>query len=87
MLEGEAPTRKALVHSVADIYHLKKDDLLKLERIGEKTADSLLEQIERSKQAPTESCTAGAWDSSCRGTDGAGPCGRVRRDGCIDWRE
>jgi DNA ligase (NAD+) len=48
----EAPTRRALVHSVADIYYLKKDDLLKLERIGEKTADSLLEQIERSKQAP-----------------------------------
>jgi DNA ligase (NAD+) len=48
----EAPTRKALVHSLADIYHLKKEDLLKLERIGEKTADSLLEQIERSKQAP-----------------------------------
>jgi DNA ligase (NAD+) len=49
---AEAPTRRALVHSVADIYHLKKEDLLKLERIGEKTADSLLEQIERSKQAP-----------------------------------
>jgi DNA ligase (NAD+) len=49
---AEAPTRRALVHSVADIYHLKKVDLLKLERIGEKTADSLLEQIERSKQAP-----------------------------------
>jgi DNA ligase (NAD+) len=37
---------------LADIYHLKKEDLIKLERIGEKTADSLLEQIERSKQAP-----------------------------------
>jgi DNA ligase (NAD+) len=49
---AEAPTQRALVHSLADIYHLKKDDLLKLERIGEKTADSLLEQIERSKQAP-----------------------------------
>jgi DNA ligase (NAD+) len=49
---AEAPTRRALVHSLADIYHLKKDDLLRLERIGEKTADSLLEQIERSKQAP-----------------------------------
>ena len=49
---AEAPTRRALVHSLADIYHLKKEDLLKLERIGEKTADSLLEQIERSKQAP-----------------------------------
>jgi DNA ligase (NAD+) len=49
---GDAPTRRALVHSLADIYHLKKEDLLKLERIGEKTADSLLEQIKRSKQAP-----------------------------------
>jgi DNA ligase (NAD+) len=48
----EAPTRKALVHSLADIYHLKKEDLLHLERIGEKTADSLLEQIENSKKQP-----------------------------------
>ena len=46
------PTRKALVHSIADIYSLKKEDLLGLERIGEKTADSLLAQIERSKSAP-----------------------------------
>ena len=49
---AEAPTQRALVHSLADIYHLKKEDLIKLERIGEKTAASLLEQIERSKQAP-----------------------------------
>jgi len=49
---AEAPTRRALVHSLADIYDLKKKDLLDLERIGEKTADSLLEQIERSKKAP-----------------------------------
>jgi DNA ligase (NAD+) len=48
----EEPTRKALVHSIADIYSLKKEDLLALERIGEKTADSLLAQIERSKTAP-----------------------------------
>ena len=46
------PTRKALVHSLADIYNLRKEDLLTLERIGEKSADSLLDQIERSKQAP-----------------------------------
>jgi len=48
----EVPTRTALVHSIADIYHLRKEDLLTLERIGEKSADSLLEQIERSKQQP-----------------------------------
>ena len=53
--DGEAsaePTRKALVHSIADIYGLTKEDFLTLERVGEKTADSLLEQIERSKSAP-----------------------------------
>jgi DNA ligase (NAD+) len=48
----EAPTREALVHSVADIYSLTKAQLLTLERIGEKSADSLLSEIERSKSAP-----------------------------------
>ena len=50
--QADEPTRKALVHSIADIYTLKKEDLLGLERIGEKTADSLLAEIERSKGAP-----------------------------------
>ena len=50
--EAEMPTREALVHSVADIYSLTKDQLLTLERIGEKSADALLTQIENSKKAP-----------------------------------
>jgi DNA ligase (NAD+) len=49
---AEAPTPKALVHSIADIYTLTKEQLLTLERIGEKTADNLLAQIENSKAAP-----------------------------------
>jgi len=49
---AEAPTREALVHSVADVYTLTRDQLLTLERIGEKTADNLLAQIENSKAAP-----------------------------------
>jgi len=47
-----APTREALVHSVADIYTLTKEQLLTLERVGEKSAESLLAQIENSKKAP-----------------------------------
>jgi len=47
-----APTRKALVHSIADIYALTREQLLGLERIGEKTADSILSEIARSKSAP-----------------------------------
>ncbi len=49
---ADEPTRKALVHSVADIYALTRADLLTLERIGEKTADSILAEIEKSKKQP-----------------------------------
>ena len=38
-----------LVRDVADLYSLKKDDLLKLEGFAEKKADNLLEAIETSK--------------------------------------
>ena len=48
------PTRKALVHSIADVYKLTKEELLTLERVGEKTADALLEQIEGSKKQPLQ---------------------------------
>jgi DNA ligase (NAD+) len=49
---AEAPTAEAFVHSIPDIYKLTKEQLLTLERIGEKTADNLLAQIENSKTAP-----------------------------------
>jgi len=38
-----------LIHSVADLYRLKKEDLLPLERMGEKSVQNLLEAIEQSK--------------------------------------
>ncbi|MEK4564053.1 NAD-dependent DNA ligase LigA [Alkalihalobacillus sp. FSL R5-0424] len=38
-----------LVHNVADLYDLKKDELLNLERMGEKSVDNLLQSIENSK--------------------------------------
>jgi DNA ligase (NAD+) len=50
--QAEAPTREALIHSIADLYTLTKDQLLTLERIGEKTADNVIAEIERSKGAP-----------------------------------
>jgi DNA ligase (NAD+) len=45
---------QGLVHSVADLYSLTSDKLLTLERIGQKTADSLIAEIERSKKAPLD---------------------------------
>jgi DNA ligase (NAD+) len=41
-----------LIHSIADLYALTKEQLLTLDRVGEKTAEALLAQIARSKQAP-----------------------------------
>lgn len=38
-----------LVRDAADLYSLNKEDLLKLERMGEKSADNLLKAIEASK--------------------------------------
>jgi DNA ligase (NAD+) len=49
--EGAPVTvREPLVKTIADIYRLKREQLTALDRIGEKTADSLLEQIENSKK-------------------------------------
>jgi len=39
-----------LVHSVADIYKLDREMLIALERMGEKSADNLLAELERSKE-------------------------------------
>ena len=51
--EENAPVtiRKPLIHAIGDLYRLQRKDLLGLERVGEKTADALLAQIERSKNA------------------------------------
>ena len=41
---------KGLIHDVGDIYQLQFDQLLKLERMAEKSATNLLAAIEKSKQ-------------------------------------
>ena len=45
---------RGLVRSVADIYDLDKDKLLALERMGEKSAQNVLEEIDRSRKLPLE---------------------------------
>jgi len=47
-------TERGLVKDVADIYELNQEKLLTLERIGEKSAQNLLDEIERSKKLPLE---------------------------------
>jgi DNA ligase (NAD+) len=47
-------TERGLVKNVADLYRLTKDDLLKLERMGDKSAQNVLDEIEASKKLPLE---------------------------------
>ena len=41
-----------LVHDISDLYTLKRADLVRLPRLGEKSADNILRNIEASKQVP-----------------------------------
>jgi DNA ligase (NAD+) len=47
-------TARGMVKNVADIYKLTKADLLSLERMGEKSAQNVLGEIEASKKLPLE---------------------------------
>ncbi len=38
-----------IISNIADLYYIKIDDLLKMERMGEKSASNLLQSIEKSK--------------------------------------
>ncbi len=43
---------RGMVKSIADLYTLTEEQLLSLERIGQKTADALLLEIQKSKSVP-----------------------------------
>jgi DNA ligase (NAD+) len=47
-------SERGLVRNVADLYKLTKDDLLKLDRMGEKSADNVLAEIAASRKLPLE---------------------------------
>ncbi len=65
----------------ADLYRLKerRDDLLQIERLGEKSVDSLLASIEASKQRPLAQRAGGARHSSRR-RRGGGDAGQALRE-------
>ncbi len=55
---GEATVKQLyeanLIKNFADLYYLKKEDLLKLDRFAKKSANNLLQSIEQSKNTPWE---------------------------------
>jgi len=52
-------SREGLVHSAVDLYRLTKDDLLQLDKFGDKKADNLLEAIKASKNQPLQRLVIG----------------------------
>ncbi|UJL47255.1 NAD-dependent DNA ligase LigA [Virgibacillus sp. NKC19-16] len=46
--------QEELIHTMADLYRLNRDELLQLERMGEKSVTNLLEAIEASKENSLE---------------------------------
>lgn len=51
---GDLLIEQGLIHDVADIYFLRREDLLALEGFKDRKVDNLLEGIEASKSAPAE---------------------------------
>lgn len=47
--------KNELVHNYADLYELKVDDILHLERMAKKSAENLVNGVEKSKEIPFES--------------------------------
>ncbi|HEX4485309.1 MAG TPA: NAD-dependent DNA ligase LigA [Terriglobales bacterium] len=47
-------TERGMVKNVSDIYRITKDNLLSLERMGDKSAQNILDEIEESKKLPLE---------------------------------
>ena len=46
--------QEGLIHDVADLYNLRAEDICRLERMGEKSAENIIQGIENSKQVPYE---------------------------------
>jgi DNA ligase (NAD+) len=44
--------REGLIQDAGDLYSLRREDLVRLERFGEKSAANLIESIDRSKEVP-----------------------------------
>jgi DNA ligase (NAD+) len=45
---------EGLIKNIADLYDLKKEQISRLERLGDKSADRILKSLEESKQVPFE---------------------------------
>ena len=66
-----------IIKDAADLYRIKKEEILKLERWAEKSAENLLDAIEKSKHPALERLIYGLGIRGV-GDNGPRPCGEVR---------
>jgi DNA ligase (NAD+) len=45
---------KGIIHNISDIYSINKDNILQLDRFGEKSAQNIMDGIKKSKEVPFE---------------------------------
>ena len=50
--QGQALIEQGLISDVSDLYALKLEDLVAIDRMGEKSSSNLLAAIEKSKEQP-----------------------------------
>jgi len=43
---------KGMIHTIADLYRLKHEDIAVLERLGDKSAQNIIDGVEKSKEVP-----------------------------------
>ena len=66
---------KGMVKDVADLYSLQLEEVAELERMGEKSAQNLLDEIEGSKKSPLSRLIYASGHSVCGRADGSIACG------------
>ncbi len=57
---------KKLIRNFADLYELKAEQLVPLERLGEKSAFNIIRSIKSSLDSPISPCPLCSWNQACR---------------------
>ena len=83
---AQALLKADLVHDVADLYYLKQDQLLSLDRMGEKSAENVLKAIEGSKERPLPRLVFALGYPARRRGDGQAAGERLQEPGQADGR-
>ena len=57
--------KKGLIHNYADLYELTVEQVIPIERMAEKSAQNMIDGIEKSKEISFEKVLFCTWNSLC----------------------